>query len=93
MTITLLKNIRERNLPINFPWCLDIKGDRYIIASKEHYDYLNEMSNKLYQVMFGCDSQPGHNYFCANHPQESICFIASLIIDDWSIEHEFNEKN
>lgn len=80
----------ERNPPEKYPCFLTIKNEQVTIASKEHYDYLNEKANELYQNIYGYKSQPDFDYFCSSHPQESNCFIVALAMDDWCSQHEFN---
>ncbi|HHZ70802.1 MAG TPA: hypothetical protein EYN54_11130 [Methylococcaceae bacterium] len=81
----------KRLPPKRFPCTLTIGDDNLNIHSKEYYDYINEAANKLYQVVHGYKSQPGHDYFCSTHPQESNCFMTALIMDNWMNKHEFND--
>jgi hypothetical protein len=80
----------ERLPPESYPCFLALKGERIKIASKEHYDYLNNVADKLYQEIHGYKSQPDLDYFCSSHPQESNCFVVALIMDEWCAEHDFN---
>ena len=82
---------KERAAPISFPCWMELNGESLTIASKEHYDYLNDKADKLYQVFYGYRSQPELDYFCSNHPQENNCFAAALIMDGWCQQHDFNQ--
>lgn len=83
----------EKKKPKKFPCRLATKDNKvFTISSEDHYNYLNEKANKLYQVVHGYKSQPEFDYFCSNHPQEINCFTTALIIDDWSYNHPFNEQ-
>jgi hypothetical protein len=82
----------KRYPPAKFPCSLKIADERFKIASQEHYNYLNEKADKLYQMMFGYMSQPDLDYFCSPHPQESNCFCTALVMDDWVAQHPFNEE-
>lgn len=84
----------EKQPPKRFPCYLKLNdGETYTIASKEHYDYLNDKANKLYQTIYGYKSQPDFDYFCSNHPQECNCFTTALVMDDWVNQHPFNEQD
>lgn len=82
----------ERQPPKSFPCSLKIKGEHITMHSREHYDYLNDKANKLYQTIYGYRSQPDFDYFCSNHPQESNCFFVALVMDKWVHEHDFNQE-
>lgn len=82
----------EKQPPKKFPCFLKTKDESFIVASQEHYNYLNEKADKLYQVMFGYISQPDFDYFCSTHPQEANCFMTALIMDNWCAEQPFNEQ-
>lgn len=82
----------KRLPPEKFPCFLEINKETVKIVSQDHYDYLNEMANKLYQTMFGYISQPEFDYYCSTHPQESNCFVTALVVDDWAANHTFNEE-
>ena len=73
-----------------FPVGFVVGDESYKVISAEHYDYLNEKANKIYQVVHGYRSQEGFDYYCSSHPQESNCFMAALVLDDWCSQHDFN---
>ena len=81
----------KKESPKKFPFFMEGNGDVYSVYSKEHFDYLNEKADMLYQTIHGYKSQLGFNYFESQHPQESNCFSVALIMDKWSSEHEFNQ--
>jgi hypothetical protein len=76
-----------------FPVRLGVDGESCVISSLEHYSYLNEKANKLYQLMLGYKSQPGFDYYSSNHPQERDSFLTALALDHWCSQHEFNEES
>ena len=84
------KMFEKRNPPEKFPCFFSIGDEQLCITSEEHYNYLNEAADKLYQLIYGYISQPEHDYFCSTHPQESNCFAVALSMDSWVGEHEFN---
>lgn len=90
MAKKLLEGLSERLPPKTFPCFLTLRNNEIKIASKEHYDYLNEVADKLYQEFYGYISKPKFDYFCSSHPQESNCFCVALIMDDWCDQHDFN---
>jgi len=85
------KIIFEKRLPPeSYPCFLQLKGERLKIHNEEHYKYLNEVADKLYQEIHGYKSQPDFDYFCSTHPHENGCFCVALVMDDWCANHEFN---
>lgn len=87
-----MSTFKEIKPPSQFPCYLKLDNEHFRICSQEHYDYLNEKADKLYQTIYGYVSQPDFHYFCSNHPQENNCFITALIMDQWVNDHPFNEE-
>jgi len=82
----------ERQPPDDFPCFFKSDGLRLVIADREHYDYINDKADMLYQTIYGYKSQTDFDYFCSSHPQEQNMFTVAMVMDDWCRQHDFNDK-